>query len=166
MTLEPKKTWRRTIAASLAGTGLAVALALGSAPGMARADVLDDLANEFTTAAGAGPVSTLLNQSLKLRAMGVKPTVGELAAVQDSLKYRPNQTPLINALKDAVQGQTHRLEQAQAAKKQSPNTIGINQYDPNSPGGITAGPGGINIGGGAFTIGDGRSPGQAAGPPG
>ena len=169
MTLEPKQTssgWRRTVGVALAGTGLAVALALGSAPGMARADVLDDLANEFTTAAGGGQVSTLLNQSLKLRAMGVKPTGGELAAVQDALKYRPNQTPLINALKDAVHGQTHRLEQAQAANKQNPYTIGINQYDPNSPGGITVGPGGINIGGGGWTIGDGRSPGQAAGPSG
>ena len=155
-----------TIRTALAGTGLAVALVLGSAPGTARADVLDDLANEFTTAAGAGQVSTLLNESLKLRAMGVKPTGAELTAVKDALKYRPNQTPLVNALKDAVAGQTHRLEQVQAAQQGSGYTIGINQYDPNSPGGVTMGPGGINIGGGAWTIGDGRSPGQSVGPPG
>jgi hypothetical protein len=166
MTLEPKETgprWRRTVGVALAGTGLAVALALG-APGMARADVIDDLASEFTTAAGGGQVSNLVNQSLKLRAMGIKPTAAELAAIEDSLKYRPNQTPMINALKDAVDGQTHRLQQAQAAAKRGGYTIGINQYDPNSPGGITAGPGGINIGGGPVQIGG--QPGTVVGPPG
>src|SRR5262245_45641819 len=129
MTFEPKNTssgWRRSVAAALAGTGLAAALALGSAPGMARADVVDDLANEFTTAAGAGQISGLLNQSLKLRAMGVKATAGELAAVQDSLKYRPNQTPMITALKDMVAGQTHRYQQAQAANQKPGYSVGIN----------------------------------------
>ncbi len=169
MTFEPKiaHRWRRGGAALVAGAGLAVAFALGSPAGTARADVLDDLAQEFTTAAGAGPVSTLVSQSLKLRATGVKPTAAELAAVQDALKYRPNQTPMINALKGMVAGQTHRLEQAQAATKGGNNyTIGINQYDPNSPGGVSIGPGGISIGGSPWTIGDGRSPGQAVGPPG
>ncbi|MGE5695493.1 MAG: hypothetical protein ACM4D3_09735 [Candidatus Sericytochromatia bacterium] len=163
MRLEPTGL-RRAAAAAIAGTGVAVAVALGPAAGAAHADVLDDLAQEFSTAAGAGQVSTLLNQSLKLRAAGVKPTGAELTAVQDALKYRPNQTPMIDALKDMVAGQSHRLEQAQAAKK-GDVSIGINQYDPSSPGGITAGPGGINIGGGAWTIGDGRSPGQSVGPP-
>ena len=165
MTLEPKKNLRRSVAASLAGAGLAVGLVIGSPAGTARADVLDDLAQEFTTAAGGGQVSNLLNQSLKLRASGVKPTGAELSAVQDALKYRPNQTPMINALKDMIAGQSHRLEQAQAAAGQNGYSIGINQYDPSSPGGVTAGPGGINIGGGASTIGDGRSPGQSVGPP-
>ena len=164
MTLEPKKNRRRGVAASLAGAGLAVGLVIGGPAGAARADVLDDLAQEFTTAAGNGQVSSLLNQSLKLRAAGVRPTGAELTAVQDALKYRPNQTPMVAALKDMIAGQTHRLEQAQAAKK-GDVSIGINQYDPSSPGGVTVGPGGINIGGGAWTIGDGRSPGQAVGPP-
>jgi len=163
---EPTRTLRRAVAAALAGTGLAVALAVGPAAGTAGADVLDDLAQEFTTAAGAGQVSTLLNQSLKLRASGVKPTGAELTAVQDALKYRPNQTPMIAALKDMIAGQSHRLELAQAANNQGGYTVGINQYDPYSPGGITAGPGGINLGGGSWTIGDGRSPGQSVGPPG
>lgn len=162
MRLEPTGA-RRAAAAAIAGAGLAVAVALGPA-GAAQADVLDDLAQEFSTAAGAGQVSTLLNQSLKLRAAGVRPTGAELTAVQDALKYRPNQTPMIDALKDMVAGQSHRLDQLQAAKK-GDYSIGINQYDPTSPGGVTVGPGGINIGGGAWTIGDGRSPGQSVGPP-
>ena len=77
MTFEPNKSgpaWRRTVGVALAGTGMALALALGYAPGMARADVLDDLANEFTTAAGGGEIPTLLNQSLKLRGVGFPAT--------------------------------------------------------------------------------------------
>jgi hypothetical protein len=169
MTFEPKKsgpTWRRTVAAALAGTGLAVALAMGSAPGMARADVLDDLANEFTTAAGGGEVPTLLNQSLKLRAMGFQPTAGEIAAIQDSLKYRPNQTPMIKALSAAIQGQTHRMKQAQAGNPQPGYTVGINQYDPNNPGGVSLGPGGVNLGGGSTPWRIGGQPGTQVGPAG
>ena len=180
MTFEPKKssderlarrangraTRRRTVGAALAGTGLAVALALGSAPGMARADVLDDLANEFTTAAGGGQVSTLLNQSLRLRAMGIQPTAGELAAIEDSMKYRPNQTPMIKALSATVQGQTHRLKQAQAGNQQPGYTIGVNQYDPNNPGGVSLGPGGVNLGGGSTPWQIGGQPGTQVGPAG
>jgi hypothetical protein len=180
MTFEPKKssderlarrangraTWRRTFGAALAGMGLAVALALGPAPGMARADVLDDLANEFTTAAGGGEVSTLLNQSLRLRATGFQPTAGELAAIQDSLKYRPNQTPMIKALSAAVQGQTHRMKQAQAGNQQPGYTVGVNQYDPNNPGGVSLGPGGVNLGGGATPWQIGGQPGTQVGPAG
>ena len=182
MTFEPKKTsderlarranrqatWRRTVGAALASTGLAVALALGSAPGMARADVIDDLAGEFTTAAGGGEVPTLLNQSLKLRAMGFQPTAGELAAIQDSLKYRPNQTPMIKALSATVGGQTHRMKQAQAAagNQQQCCTVGINQYDPNNPGGVSAGQNGVNVGGGSTPWQIGGQPGTQVGPAG
>jgi hypothetical protein len=180
MNFEPKKssddrlarrangraTWRRTVGAALAGTGLAVALALGSAPGMARADVLDDLANEFTTAAGGGEVSTLLNQSLRLRASGFLPTPGELAAIQDAEKYRPNQTPMIKALSAAVQGQTHRMKQAQAGNTQQCCTVGINQYDPNNPGGVSVGPNGVGLGGGATPWQIGGQPGTQVGPAG
>lgn len=169
MRLEPNDatpTWRRTIRAALAGTGLAVALALGSAPGLARADVIDDLANEFTTASGGGEIPSLLNQAIKLRGAGFKPTNGELGAIEDSLRYRPNQTPMISALKAAVAGQTHRMAQANAGNNKGGYTIGINQYNPNSPGGVTAGPGGVDVGGGATPWQIGGQPGTVVGPPG
>jgi hypothetical protein len=168
MTLEsPLTGWKRTLAGALASTGLAVALTLGSTPATAHADVLDDLANEFTTAQGAGQIPALLNQSLKLRGAGYNLTNGETAAIQDALTRRPNQTPLINALKDAISGQTKRMKQnkiAQSGGQQGPFSVGINQYDPNSPGGVTAGPGGINFGGGGWQIGG--QPGAVVGPPG
>jgi hypothetical protein len=170
MTVEPKDVtprWRRTIGVTLAGAGLAVALTLGSAPGLARADVIDDLANEFTTASGGGEIPSLLHQAIKLRGAGFKPTSGELAAIQDSLKYRPNQTPMIGALKAAVAGQTHRQAQANAANNNNGCcSIGINQYNPNSPGGVTAGPGGVNLGGGSGQYQIGGQPGTIVGPPG
>jgi hypothetical protein len=53
---------------------------------------------------------------------------------------------------------------AQSGGQQGPFSVGINQYDPNSPGGITAGPGGINFGGGGWQIGG--QPGTQVGPPG
>ncbi len=167
MTFEPKKSgphWRRTVGVALAGTGLTLALALGSAPGIARADVLDDLANEFTTAAGGGEIPTLLNQSLKLRTLGFPATAGELAAISDAEKYRPNQTPMIKALSAAVQGQSHRMKQAQAGNPQQCCTVGINQYNPSNPGGLTAGPGGVSLGGGSYQIGG--QPGSSVGPAG
>jgi hypothetical protein len=163
----PMTGWKRTVVGALASTGLAVAITLGSSPVTAHADVLDDLANEFTTAQGAGQIPSLLNQSLRLRGAGYNLTNGEMAAVQDAVTRRPNQTPLINALKDAVSGQTQRMKQnqiAQSAGKQGPIGFGINQYDPNSPGGITAGPGGVNIGGGGWQIGG--QPGTRVGPAG
>jgi hypothetical protein len=156
-------THQRSKKYAIALAGVAVALALGSAT-TAHADALDDLAGEFTTASGAGPIAGLVNQSLKLRSMGIRPTNGEMAAVQDAMKYRPNQTPLIAALKDMVGGQTHRLKQAQASQQQQQFTVGINQYDPTNPGGVSFGPGGVNLGGGAWQIGG--QPGTSVGPPG
>lgn len=152
---------RRAATAALAGAGMAVTLMLAPmltpAPGIARADVLDDLGKEFTTAAGAGPIADLVNQSLKLRAMGFRPSKAELDGITQAETYRPNQTPLIKALKATVAGQSKLQQETQALQGSGQNQfgVGINQYDPNSPGGVTAGPGGVNLGGGSnqFQIG-------------
>ncbi len=143
-------TWRRTTAAALVSTGMTVALILGASPGIARADVLDDLGKEFSTASGAGPIANLVNQSLKLRAMGFRPTEGQLDSITQAETYRPNQTPLIKALQETVAAQSRLQSQAQTLQGgQNQIGFGINQYDPNSPGGVTAGPGGVNLGGGS-----------------
>jgi hypothetical protein len=154
-------TWRRSATAALAGAGMAVTLMLTSAPGIARADVVDDLAKEFTTASGAGPIANLVSQSLKLRAAGFRPTKAELDSITQAETYRPNQTPLIKALQDTVAGQTKLQSQTQALQGgQNQFSIGVNQYDPNSPGGVTAGPGGINLGGGSNQYAIGGQPGS------
>jgi hypothetical protein len=157
-------TWPRTSIAALAGTGMAVVFMLGSSPGVARADVLDDLAKEFTTASGAGPVANLVSESLKLRAAGFLPTKGELDSITQAETYRPNQTPLIKALENTVAGQTKMQSEAQALQGgQNQIGLGINQYNPNNPGGVTAGPGGVNLGGGTNQYAIGGQPGSGPG---
>jgi len=155
MTMQGLSKTARRAAAGVTTTGIAVALMLAAGPGTARADVIDELANEFTTASGAGPVANLVNQSLRLKAAGFRPTAGELTAITQAETYRPNQTPLIKALQETVAGQTKLQQMAQATQGQNGFSIGINQYDPNNPGGLTAGPGGVNLGGGSnqYTIG-------------
>ena len=162
MTLQRLK---KTVIGGVASIGMAVALMIGFGPATAHADVLDDVAGEYASGAGGGQVSKLVVQSIKLRNMGFKPTKVQLDAITEALDHRPNQTPLVHALQDTIAAQNRLKNEAEAVAGQSPFTIGINQYDPDSPGGVTAGPGGINLGGGAWTIGDGNAPGQTVGPP-
>ena len=154
---------KNTLTAGVAATAIAFGLMFGFGAGTARADVLDDLAKEFTTAAGGGIVPDLLNKSLQLRQLGYRPTAAELGAIEKALGYRPNQTPLISALQATVAGQMKQKNMAETLSgNNSPFTIGVNQYDPNNPGGFTAGPNGIGVGGGPVRIGGG----QVLGPPG
>lgn len=148
MTLQSQKMWRRAVTAGIASTGIAVAMAFGSAT--AHADVLDDLAQEYKVGAGGGQLSNLLDASLKLRAMGFKPRPADLVNIQDSLKYKPNQTPLINALKGAIAYQQKVQAQMTPQTGGGGWTVGINQYDPSNPGALggfgVTGPGGYTIG--------------------
>ncbi|MCX2715296.1 hypothetical protein [Mycolicibacterium sp. J2] len=116
--------WRRAIAGVAVATGLMAAF--GS--GIASADVLDDIASEYDTGAGGGQISNLIHDALKLRALGFLPSKGNYAELQDGLDRRPNQVPLINALKATVDFQ--RKTQARTVKPSNPTTIGINTYNP------------------------------------
>jgi hypothetical protein len=153
MTSQPDKTsasrWRRMAVAGVASTSLAAALTLGLGTATAHADVLDDLAQEFTTASGAGQVANLLNTSLRLRSQGFKPRPANYQAIENSLKYRPNQTPLINALQATVASQQKQQEEM-TPQSSGGWTVGINQPDPDNPGAIggfgVTGPNGVGIG--------------------
>lgn len=116
--------WRRAIAGVAVTAGLMAAF--GS--GVASADVLDDIAGEYDTGAGGGQVSTLIHDALKLRALGFMPSRGNYADLKEGLDKRPNQTPLINALKATVDFQ--RKTQARTQSPSNPTTIGINTYNP------------------------------------
>lgn len=65
-------------------------------------DVLDQLAEEYAVGAGGGQVSNLLKTTLKLRAMGFRPSKAILQEIAAAMNYRPNQMPLISALKDTI----------------------------------------------------------------
>lgn len=94
--------WRRKFAGGLISAALAAGLALGAGPAPARADVLDDLAQEFSVGSGAGQVANLLKATLKLRAQGYRPSRANLDEITKALSYRPNQKPLIEALGDTL----------------------------------------------------------------
>jgi hypothetical protein len=140
MTPQSRSTsrWRRIVAGVVVGAGLAASLGLGLGTATANADVLDDLAQEFSLGAGAGPVANWVKQSLMLRSQGYKPRPADYKAIQEALSHRPNQVPLIDALKSTVNRQ-RKMQSEIDPVTGNPFTIGINalppgvQPDPQNP---------------------------------
>jgi hypothetical protein len=95
------QAWRKGALRSIAGVALAAGLVCGSTA-TAHADILDDLAEQYSIGASGGQLSKLLKVSLKLRSMGYKPSQPYLDALTKAATYRPNQNPLIEALKDTI----------------------------------------------------------------
>jgi hypothetical protein len=163
----------RTLGGAVLSGGLAVALTLGISSATAHADPTDSatqtdataaqsqttdqllaaIAAEYDTGAGGGQVSNLIHSVLQLRAQGVKPSETNRQEIANSLKYRPNQVPLISALKTTLAYQQKTLALMTPPSSGGGYTVGINQYDPNNPSAVggfgVSGPnGGIGVGGG------------------
>jgi hypothetical protein len=85
-----------------AGAAASAAAATAAAGATAQGDVLDQLAEEYAVGSGGGQLSNLLKTSLKLRSMGFKPSKQYLDEIQQAMNHRPNQLPLIGALKDTI----------------------------------------------------------------
>ncbi len=119
------------------GAGSSAAVAAGATQ-QAQGDVLDQLAEEYAVGAGGGQLSNLLKVSLKLRAMGFKPSKKYLDGITAAMKYRPNQNPLISALKDTIayqqkiQAQTQILQQAQSRQNAGSAVMGAGQMPGDS----------------------------------
>lgn len=99
--------------------------------------LLLELAKEYDTGAGGGQVSKLVHSVLQMRAQGFKPSKANNAAIGEALTYRPNQGPLVAALKETLayqQKQKAQNDTLQGNNSGGPFTIGINQADPNHPG--------------------------------
>lgn len=102
-----------------AAAGAAAAAAGATKAATAQGDVLDQLAEEYAVGSGGGQLSNLLKTSLKLRAMGFKPSKPYLDGLKAAMAHRPNQLPLIGALKDTIayqqkiQAQMQILQSAQ-----------------------------------------------------
>ncbi|KWX21895.1 hypothetical protein [Mycolicibacterium wolinskyi] len=139
--------WRRVVAGAVAGSALAVGLLVGAAaptafavpttgadeppaPKMSTDEALAIIAADYDTGAGGGQISQLIHEVLVLRAQGFKPSNANGRALSEALDKRPNQTPLVDALKSTVSFQ--RKLQAQAAGAVTPGgfTAGINQLPP------------------------------------
>ena len=135
----------RSVRNGIAGVALAVGLVCGSAV-PAHADILDELAEQYAIGTGGGQLSKLLKTSLKLRAMGYKPSQAYLDQVTEAAGYRPNQNPLIEAIKNTiayqakVKAQTEILQGAQSQQGANSTIMGAAQMPGASNPGM-AGPG-------------------------
>ena len=130
------KGWHR-LAGALAGSAIAGALIAGigapiasSAPGdddttatdapaapkMTGDQALALLQEQYDTGAGGGQVSNFVHEVLTLRSLGFRPSKANQTAIVEALDKRPNQAPLVEALKSTVAYQ--RKIQAQAAAQQ------------------------------------------------
>ena len=104
--------------------------AQGASSAPVSGDILDQLAEEYAVGSGGGQLSNLLKTVLKLRAMGFKPSKANLAEIQTAMNYRPNQNPLINALKDTIayqaklKGQLEILQQALSGQNANSAVMG------------------------------------------
>jgi hypothetical protein len=76
--------------------------------------------SEYDLGEGGGQLSQLIHDVMKLRDQGFRPSNENKLAIQDALEHRPNQTPLIEALKETLAYQ-HKL---QARAEQSSSSSG------------------------------------------
>ena len=167
----------RTLGGAVLSGGLAVAFTLGINSAIAQADPADPSAQsdaaaaaslnidqllsavdgQYDTGAGGGQISNLIHAVLQLRAQGVKPSETNRQEIANALNYRPNQVPLIKALKSTLNYQQKTLALMTPPSSGGGYTVGINQYDPNNPGvlggfGVSGPNGGIGVGNGGIGI--------------
>jgi len=140
-----RRAWRRGVLTGIASVTVAVGMVFGST-GVAQADVLDDLAEQYAIGASGGQLSKLLKVSLKLRAMGYKPSQKYLDQLAIAMEYRPNQNPLIEALKNTIayqakiKAQMDVLQAAQSQQNAGGAAMGAGQMPSDgNAGGMTAG---------------------------
>lgn len=107
-----------TAGAATAGAATAAAAATEARP---TGDVLDQLAEEYAVGSGGGQLSNLLKASLKMRAMGYRPSKANLEALSQAMRYRPNQLPMIQALKDTIAYQQKVMAQTQILQRSQRN---------------------------------------------
>jgi hypothetical protein len=122
-------------------------------PKMTADQALQLIQTEFETGAGGGQVSNLIDDVMTMRAQGFKPSKGNVEAITEALEKRPNQIPLVEALKETLAYQRKMQAQAamaQEAQSQPGYTVGGPVGTPPDP----ANPGapGVQIGGGGGTI--------------
>jgi hypothetical protein len=83
------------------------------AQSMSADEALNIIYNEYSQGDGGGQVSKLIDDAMKLRGQGFRPSSANAAALEDALAHRPHQTPLVLALQETIAYQ--RKLQAQAA---------------------------------------------------
>ncbi|EKF21111.1 hypothetical protein C731_4916 [Mycolicibacterium hassiacum DSM 44199] len=74
--------------------------------------LLAQIHSEYRQGDGGGQISKLIDDAVKLRRQGFRPSYANAVALAEALEARPNQIPLIEALKETIAYQ--RKQQAQA----------------------------------------------------
>jgi hypothetical protein len=161
--------WRRLVAAlaagAIAGTvfagiGAPTAMAVPgddettdteapAEPKMTADQALVLLQQQYDTGAGGGQVSNFVHEVLVLRNLGFRPSKANQTAIVEALEKRPNQAPLVEALKATVAYQRKLQAQQAAQMQQGANpgfAIGGAPAPFNQPGVINGGPGGSSVG--------------------
>ena len=160
--------WRR-VAGVLAGSAIAGTLIVGvamptalAAPGddgttdtdapatptMTGDEALAIIQRDYDLGAGGGQLSQLIHEVLVLRNLGFKPSNANKVAIQKALDHRPNQTPLIDALKSTIAYQ-RKLQAQSVAQQQQGAQPGFSVGGAPAPfdqgGVILGGPGGSSV---------------------
>jgi hypothetical protein len=128
--------WRRAATGAVASGVLAAGLFAGFGSGTASADVLDDIHAQYDTGQAGGQVSNLIHTAMKLRAAGFQPSQGNMDDLEAGWAKRPNETPMIEALKQTISFQ--QRSQARSSGQTAPQPAGL-------PPGLS--PGGVMLGG-------------------
>ena len=132
---------RRAVKGAVASGAMAVGLLMGIGSTTANADVLDDVGVKYMQGAGGGQISNFAKEALTLRALGFKPSKSNLEELQAGWDYLPNQTRLIDALKNTVAFQ--RKAQARQQNAVAPQQ-GFNMGQTPLPPGVPPDPGNPN----------------------
>lgn len=158
--------WRRIITGGLAGSTVVAGLLAGIgaptaladpadptptqpeiSPEMSADDALAIIARDYDMGAGGGQLSNLIHQALQLRSLGFKASNANRQAIAKALEQRPNQTPLIEALKETIAYQRKLQAQMQNANagQQPGYNFGVGQpppgMGPTLPPGVPPDPG-------------------------
>ena len=129
---------RRAVTGAVASSALAVGLLMGIGASTALADPADPtptqpeispdmsadealaiIAKDYDMGAGGGQLSTLIHEALQLRSLGFKASNANRQAIATALEKRPNQAPLIEALKETIAYQRKLQAQMQNANNPS-----------------------------------------------
>jgi hypothetical protein len=94
-------------------------------PKMTGDQALVLLQQQYDTGSGGGQVSNFVHEVLVLRNLGFRPSKANQTAIVEALEKRPNQAPLVEALKATVSYQRRIQAQAQAQQGQGGNGFSI-----------------------------------------
>jgi hypothetical protein len=86
-----------------------------AAPSVSADRVLAAIHSEYAQGDGGGQVSKLVDDAMTLRSRGFMPSNANALALQEALNQRPNQGPLVTALKQTVSYQRKLAAQSAAA---------------------------------------------------